>query len=84
LGFGNKMICQSIVRLIGNYNTLNKDFFGDMNKEVSSVEESKIVLEGYTSVNHFEEQLELNGIHKCFVEEDTQLFVKNFDLVSLN
>jgi hypothetical protein len=55
-----------------------------MNKEVSSVEESKIVLEGYTSVNHFEEQFELGGIRKCFVKERTQLFVKNFDLVSLD
>ncbi len=68
LRFGNQMICQGVIILIGHNNTLNEDLLGDVNKEVNSVEECEIVLQCDTSVDHLEKQLELNWINKCFLK----------------
>lgn len=50
-----------------------------MNKEVLSVEESEVILQFDTTLNHLQKQLELSGVNESFAKDDTEGFMLNFD-----
>lgn len=56
-------------------------FVRNVNKEISSIEESQIIFQLNTSLNHFKKKFELNPIHKCFVQKNSKFFVLDFDVV---
>ena len=52
-----------------------------VNKKIHSIEESQIVFQFNTSLNHLKKKFELSSIYKCLIQKSSELFVLNLDVV---
>ena len=75
------MVSQSIRLRFGDDNGLYQMLERYVDEKVNTIEESQIIFQLNTTLNHLQEKFELNGVSECLVQQKTKLLMLDFDIV---